>query len=165
MQPPAAVRRENGNTLAGAGGPIETDRVVYVLRPRRVPLPQKRKKIKSFFPEIAFSGKIPLAERTCERSECDERSVSPHFSEPSEAGLKSFVRQTPICGMRNPYETTVSRAHCRTESSAPGTSLSRMDRPSATWAPGSSSSMAETVREKPLPPWVTETYRVLPVKS
>ena len=30
-------------------------------QPRRVPLPQKRNRIKSFFPEIAFSGKIPLA--------------------------------------------------------------------------------------------------------
>ena len=30
--------------------------------PRRVPLPQKRNEIKSFFPEIAFSGKIPLAQ-------------------------------------------------------------------------------------------------------
>ena len=62
LPPPAAVGREKENTLAGAGGPVETDRVVYVLRPRRVPPPQKRNEIQSFFPEIAFSGKIPLAE-------------------------------------------------------------------------------------------------------
>ena len=88
-QPPAAVVRENRKTLIGAGGPVVTDRVVLAFLPRRVPLPQKRNEIQSFFPEITFSGKILLAQRTCERSECDERSASPHFSEPSEAGLKS----------------------------------------------------------------------------
>ena len=62
MLPPASVGQEKGKTLAGAGGSVETDRVIYVFQPRRVPLPQKRKEVKSFFPEIAFSGKIPLAE-------------------------------------------------------------------------------------------------------
>ena len=62
MLPPAAVVRENGNALTGAGGPVETDRIGFAPQPRRVPLPQKRNEIKSFFPEIAFSGKIPLAE-------------------------------------------------------------------------------------------------------
>ena len=82
-QPPAAVVRENRKTLIGAGGPVVTDRVVLVFLPRRVPLPQKRNEIQSFFPEIAFSGKIPLAERTCERSECDERSASLTFQSPA----------------------------------------------------------------------------------
>ena len=32
LPPPAAVGREKGYTLAGAGGPVETDHSVYVLR-------------------------------------------------------------------------------------------------------------------------------------
>ena len=114
MQPPAAVGREMGKTLAGAGGPIVLKLAVHILSLAEFRFRRSGKRSNHFSRKSHFREKFLSRSERASAASAMSGALPPLFRA-QRSGSEKFVRQTPIClkdGKRKSQDISFHQKNC-----------------------------------------------------